>query len=145
MKRFIKPNLRNKLVSMQKERKLDKKKLGNDERLNESGKKSRGSGMKKGERNNVLLTNNEKRKDKSDMSGEEERIPATDIEAITFLEATTVTKVLACQHLGIEIMIDGRDPERARPRLLLPRHLPQSMIRAWRRRPCNYSSKKAKS
>jgi hypothetical protein len=146
VKRFIRLNLRNKLVSMQKERRLGKKKLGNDGRSNGNGKKSRESGTKRGAPNNALSMNNAKRKDKSDMSVEEERILAIGIEAITSLEATIAMKVPVCQHRGIEIMIDEQHPELARPKLSLPRQrLLQLMIRAWKKRHYSCSSRKARN
>lgn len=129
-KRSVKPNSRNKLVSMQRERRLGKKMLGNDEKSNESGKKSRESGTKRGALNNALLMSNERRKDKSDMNAEDARIHARGIEAIISLEAMTVMKVLACQHRDIEIMIGEQDPELGRPKLpLLRRHHLRLMIR----------------
>lgn len=139
-KRSIKLNLRNKLVLMQKKRRSGKRKPGNDGKLNESGKKNRGSGTKRGARNSVLSTSKGKRKDKSDMNAEDERTLATDIEAIIFLEAMTVMKALVCQHHDIEIMIDELDLELERPRLsLLHRRRLQLMIRLWRKRLYNYS------
>jgi hypothetical protein len=140
VKKSIKPNSPNKLVSMQRGKRLGKKKRENDERLNENRKKNRGSEMKRGALSSVPLTNSEKRKDKSDMSAEEERILAIDIEAILSLEATTAMKALVCQHRGTEIMIDEQDPELALRRPPLPRRrLLQLMKRAWRKRLCNYS------
>lgn len=139
VKRFIRLNSRNRLVSMQRERRLGKKMPGNDEKLNESGKKSRESGTKGDALNNALLMSNERRKDKSDMNVGDERIPARGIEAIIFLEAMTVTKVQACQHRDIETMTGEQDLERARPRLLLLRHRRlQLMIRHWRKQLYNY-------